>query len=135
MVWIKRVDPNTMREAVKYVTKATDLIEGDDPTQLVEFMLATRGRRMVQGFGTFYALELVDEEPTAVEAVTLSLNTGGFDSSGGPLVIRYRLPRFCRQCGRDTRLAGGECTYEPPVVIPRNEVRLQNGFATWRPAP
>lgn len=132
IVWIQRVDPGTVREAVKYVTKSADLIAGDDAAELVEFMLATRGRRMVQGFGSFYGLELVEDEPSARDTVSLAVDTGQHDSAGRAVVIRFRLPRLCRQCGRDTQ-AGDGCTYEAPVIVPRDEVRLRNGFASWHP--
>lgn len=132
VVWIRHVDPRTVREAVKYVTKSADLIEGDDPVALVEFMLATRGRRMVQGFGSFYGLDIVEEELPEGETVSVFVDTGEHDSAGGPVIIRYRLPRWCRQCGRDTRTDDG-CTYEVPIVVPRAEIRLRNGSPTWRP--
>ncbi len=135
VVWIEAVNPRTVREAVKYVAKIPELIEGDDPVQLVEFLLATRGRRMVQGFGSFYGLEIVEEEQPKEGTVTVFVDTGEHDSGGGPIIIRYRLPRFCRQCGRDTRIDESECTYEQPIVVPRRELRLRNGVQTWKPPP
>jgi hypothetical protein len=134
VVWIQRVDPGTVREAVKYVTKAADLIDGDDPVQLVEFMLATKGRRMVRGFGTFFGLELVESEPIDEQTVTVVVATGIFDREGTEVKIRYTLARYCRQCGKDTKTDDG-CTYEPPVLVPRIEARLRNGALSWRPPP
>jgi hypothetical protein len=132
VVDIRAVDAGTVREAVKYVTKVAELVQGDDPVQLVEFMLATRGRRMVRGFGSFYGLDLVEEELPEGETVTMFVDTGEHTAEGRPIVTGYKLPRWCRQCGRDTRTDDG-CTYELPIVVPRVEVRLRNGSPTWRP--
>lgn len=134
VVWIRQVDPDGVREAIKYVTKSSDLIDGDDPVQLLEFLLATRGRRMVQGFGSFFGVQIEDEDD-GEEVVTLEVEVDGVFRAGQPVVRRYRLPRFCRQCGRDTLLDAGGCTYEPPVRAPRVDVRLRNGFPSWRPPP
>lgn len=135
IVWIERVNPRTVREAVKYVTKSAELVARGDPDALVEFMLATRGRRMVQGWGSFYGLELVESDD-AGETVNVAVDTGQHDSAGRAVVIRYKLPRWCRQCGRDTANADGTNTYEPPIIVPRDEVALRNGLPVWRgPAP
>lgn len=134
IVWIKQVDPQTVREAIKYVTKGTELISGEDPVQLLEFLLATRGRRMVQGFGSFFGVQLEDEEDPE-PTVTLEVEVPGVFRAGQQVVRRYRLPRRCRQCGHDTLLPSGDVTYEPPVRALYVDVRLRNGFPSWRPPP
>lgn len=133
IVDIRAVKAGTLREVVKYVTKVTDLLEGDDPMQLIEFLIATRDRRMVRCFGSFYGLELLeDESPEA--SVTKVVATGDHDRAGRPITLRFKLPRFCRQCGRDTDL-GDDCTYENPVPADRRDLQLRNGFLSWRPRP
>jgi hypothetical protein len=42
VVWIKRVNPGTVRDAVKYVTKAADLIEAMTRCSSSSFLHATR---------------------------------------------------------------------------------------------
>lgn len=132
VVWIRRVRPATVREAVKYVTKVTDLIAGDDPYPVVEFLLATRGRRMAQGFGSFFGVKIEELEDPELK-VDVEHDTGEHDSSGRPIVIRYKLPRHCRACGRDTLMADGSTTYELPVQVPRAELRLHRGALVWAP--
>ncbi|MDE3112737.1 MAG: hypothetical protein KGK34_07310 [Chloroflexota bacterium] len=130
VVWMRRVRPGTVREAVKYVTKVTDLIDGDDPHPLVEFLLASRGRRMAQGFGSFFGLdleELKDDEPT----VGVEHDTGDHDSAGRPIIVRFNAPQFCRACGRDTRMPDGSTTYEWAGQVPRRDLRLHNGALVW----
>ena len=135
-VWIKQLhpDPRALRETIKYVTKSTDLIEGDDPLQLVEFLFAVRGRRMIQGWGSFFGVKIEHED--VEETVTLEDPLPGVFRDGVQVVRRYRLPRFCHQCGRDTKLEGGGCTYEAPVgQVLRTDARLRNGYRMWRPPP
>ncbi len=132
IMWIKRIDPGTVREAVKYVTKVTDLIEGDDPYPVVEFLVATRGRRMAQGFGSFFGLE-IEEPEDPEEKVEVVHATGEHDAEGRPIVVRYKVPRICRACGRDTLMADGSNTYEQPQTVPRRELRLHHGVLVWSP--
>ncbi len=134
VLWIRSVKPRTVRDAVKYVSKVTDLIEGDDPYPVVEFLLATRGRRMAQGFGSFFGLELEEPEDPE-EKVEVEHDTGEHDSAGRPIIIRYKLPRLCRACGRDTLMPDGSTTYEAPRNVPRRDLRLFRGVPVWTGPP
>jgi hypothetical protein len=139
VVDVRRVDPRTVREAVKYPTKVALLIAGDDPTQLVEFLVATRGRRMMRGFGSFYGVELLNEELPEPETVVKRVASGEHDHAGRPIFRRYTLPRFCPHCDRDTLTIDLDerkgCTYEDPFVVPRAHLRLRSGVLAWRPPP
>lgn len=140
VVHIKQVKPGTVRDAIKYVTKSWELLR--DPVRLAEFMLATRGRHMVQGFGSFYGLDLVeppaDPNDRDAERVVLEVTDPvAHDAAGQPVVRKHCLPRYCRSCGRDTDLSGfgGGCTYEAPILVPRAQVHTRNGALVWRPPP
>lgn len=135
VVWIAQVEPGTTRDTIKYVTKTADLLRGDDPWPVVEFVLAARGKRMVQGWGSFFGVAF-DEESPREEQVTLFgdvIAVVNADGVSHEVRRRYRLPRRCPSCGRDTALNDGRSTWEPPIVVPRKELRVIRGVVVWKP--
>ena len=58
--FICAADSGTVRELIKYVTKVSDLV--GDPDGLDEFLTAVHKRRLVRSYGSFYPLNLDDEE-------------------------------------------------------------------------
>lgn len=129
----QQVDPGTVMEAVKYVTKPAALVDGDDPWPMVTFLLATRGRRLVRGFGSFFNVEFEKAEVDQVEQVTLLGELIAVAPGGVKVHRKYRLPRFPKCCGRDSLLADGAVAYDLPFLVPRSEIGLENGVAVWSP--
>jgi hypothetical protein len=126
LVWIEQVKPGTSRDTIKYVTKSADLISGDEPWPMAEFLLASRGRRMVRGFGSFFGVSFDEEESTEEQVVLVGEVIVSFNKDGVAREVRrrYHRPRYCPSCGRDTALPGGGCTWELPITVPRCELRL-----------
>jgi hypothetical protein len=58
--FIRAFDEGTVRELIKYVTKIADLL--DNPESLDEFLSAIGRKRLVRTYGTFYGLNVADEE-------------------------------------------------------------------------
>jgi len=58
--YIRAADEGTVRELIKYVTKVADLL--DDAEVLDEFLSAIDRKRLVRTYGTFYGLNVADEE-------------------------------------------------------------------------
>lgn len=135
VVHIQQVEPGTTRDTIKYVTKSADLIDGDEPWPLVEFLMASRGKRMVQGWGSFFGVKF-DEEASDEETVTLFGELIAVVSKDGErreVRRRYVRPRTCPMCGADTALDVG-CTWELPVTVNRRDLQLHNGAVVWRPS-
>jgi hypothetical protein len=58
--WINRVDSGTVRELLKYVTKAAALAR--HPDALEEFLSVTHRMRFVRTYGSLYGLNIEEEE-------------------------------------------------------------------------
>jgi hypothetical protein len=130
-VWVRRVqgDPGTAerrkswRELVKYVTKgflARDgtLLPKVPVEAFAEVLMATRHRRLVQGWGTWFGVHDRAEDPDDVERLRW------------PDVMPdlVGLPRFCPFCG-------AEAAWERPIDVPRRACRRRGRHLTWKPPP
>ena len=130
-VWAQRVQgaPGTperrksWRELVKYVTKG--FLSGDGkllpnvPDQaFAEVLMATRRRRLVQGWGTWYGIHDHTDEAGATELL------------GGPDVLPdlRGLPRVCPFCGV-------EAAWDLSIEVPRVACRWRGRNLTWQPPP
>lgn len=133
VVWIEAVDPGTVREAVKYVTKPAALVKGDEPWPLVTFLLASRGRRLVRGFGSSYGVDFERDPADEVERVKLYGEEIAHDRTGRSIRRVYSLPRFPECCGQDSILPGGQIAWDLPILVPRLALQLENGVPSWRP--
>lgn len=60
IVYIRAADSGTVGELMKYVTKVADLV--GKPKALNEFLLAVKGRRLVKKYGSFYNVQVADED-------------------------------------------------------------------------
>jgi hypothetical protein len=58
---IQKADAGTVRELIKYVAKAADLCDPDEPEILDRFFDVVKGKRLVRTYGTFFRMK-VDEE-------------------------------------------------------------------------
>jgi len=55
---IRQADNRGLREVLKYVTKVDGLIDQGNPEIIDMFLRATKGSRLVQGFGSFFGISL-----------------------------------------------------------------------------
>ena len=60
-VGIKVADYGAIAEIAKYVAKGDEVVSAG-PRKIVEYLMARRGKRMLQGFGSMYKVMLLDEE-------------------------------------------------------------------------
>lgn len=133
IVWIEGVDPGTVREAVKYVTKPADLVDDANPWPMLEFLLASRGRRLVRGFGSFYNVDFERDPADEVEKVKLQGEVIAHDRAGRDVYRTYTLDRYPECCGADSLLPGGAIAYDLPIRVPRDELVKIDGRVTWYP--
>lgn len=65
---IRRADKyGAVAEVVKYIAKGAELVQGG-PSAVVDFLMAIKGRRMIQGFGSLYNVDLDPEPDEGVDA-------------------------------------------------------------------
>lgn len=60
-VELRRADSGAVAEIVKYIAKGSEIVAGGAGA-LVDFLMAIKGRRMIQAFGSLYAVDLDDGE-------------------------------------------------------------------------
>jgi hypothetical protein len=114
-----------VRETLKYVSKglldeAGRPLPGAGYREIGELLLATRGRRLVSGWGSFRHVH--DREEDKLDPAEYLV---GPDVPPSMLC----LPRRCPLCG-------GEALWEPPVAVRRLACRPgRGGLLTWRPPP
>lgn len=126
MVWIVKVDASdedarhrAIREVLKYVAKPHGIVDSLDPSRVEEYLWATRHQRIAQGWGTWYAIRLEDDEPDVDHHVIRI----GFSS--------YRVPKVCPIC----QVLTGEDDWGWPFERGRLEAtRLARGYG-WRHPP
>jgi len=58
---LRRADSGAVAEVVKYIAKGSEIVRGGAGA-LVDFLLATKNRRMIQPFGSLYDVDLEGEE-------------------------------------------------------------------------
>jgi hypothetical protein len=112
-----------VRETLKYVSKGLldaegRPLSGAGPSEVAELLLATRGRRLVSGWGSFHCVHDREDEPLDPAEYLL-----------GPDVLpsMVGLPRRCPLCG-------GEALWEPPIEVGRLACRPgRGGLLSWRP--
>ena len=63
---LRRADGGAVAEVVKYIAKGSEIVEGGAGA-LVDFLMATKNRRMIQGFGSLYNVDLDDSEEDEAE--------------------------------------------------------------------
>jgi hypothetical protein len=134
-VWVETIkgEPGTpertksLREVFKYVTKGLlgpdgGPTEGLDASVVREVLLATRGRRLVNGFGSFRGIHDAD----AVEAEAAPDTLGMAEVSGVPDLVG--LPRICPFCH-------GTARWELSLSMPRRECERDPGSGALRWIP
>jgi hypothetical protein len=113
-----------IRETLKYVSKGLldELgrpFDGAGYAEIGEFLLATRGRRLVSGWGSFRRVH--DREDDNLDPALYLVGPDVLPSLMG-------LPRRCPMCR-------GEAFWEPPIAVRRTACRPRGGRLTWRPPP
>jgi NAD-dependent dihydropyrimidine dehydrogenase PreA subunit len=112
-----------IRETLKYVSKGLldnegRPLPGVGPREIAELLLATRGRRLVSGWGSFRHVH--DREDDKLDPVEYLVGPDVLPSMQG-------LPRRCPLCG-------GEALWEPPISVRRTSCRPgRGGVLVWRP--
>jgi hypothetical protein len=61
LVNIKAADYGAISEIAKYVAKGDEIVSAG-PGHVVTYLMARRGKRMLQGFGSMYKVMLLDDE-------------------------------------------------------------------------
>jgi hypothetical protein len=128
-VWVEAVsrdDPaaraGAIREVLKYVGKPHGIVDSLDPGRIGEYVWATRRQKLMAGFGSFYRVQLEEDEPPRADELVI----------GGPGFERYHVPRVCPCCGAVTT----EDDWAYPAVHRRLEAhRLPAGGYIWSPEP
>lgn len=59
--FIKKADAGTVRELIKYVAKAAELCDPDEPEILDRFFDVVKGKRLVRTYGTFFRMKVEDQ--------------------------------------------------------------------------
>ena len=67
IVNIKQADYGGIKEIAKYIAKSDAIVSGG-VSRMIEYLLARRGRRMLQGFGSMYKVNLNDLDDDESEA-------------------------------------------------------------------
>ncbi len=131
-VWVRRVQGapgsperrKSWRELVKYVTKGFlsrggELLPNVPDQAFAEVLMATRHRRLVQGWGTWFGIHDRVEESGVEEEILV-----------GPDVLpdHRGLPRFCPFCGT-------EAAWDLSIEVPRVACRWRGRHLTWEPPP
>jgi hypothetical protein len=112
-----------VRETLKYVSKGLldetgRPLPGAGCREIAELLLATRGRRLVSGWGSFRRVH--DDEDEALDPAQYLVGPDVLSSMVG-------LPRVCPLCG-------SEALWEPPVDVRRASCRAgPAGVLVWRP--
>jgi hypothetical protein len=134
-VWVETIhsQPGTpertkdLREVFKYVTKGFLGPDGGpaaelEPAVVGEVLLATRGRRLVNGFGSLRGVR-DDDRLDEIEGETLTLEDVGIPDLVG-------LPRVCPFCAH-------EALWELAIEVPRRDCTRagKNNALTWYPPP
>lgn len=129
-VWVRRVQgaPGTperrksWRELVKYVTKGFlsrdgELLPNVPDQAFAEVLMATRHRRLVQGWGTWFGIH---DRPESADEELLT----------GPDVLPdlRGLPRFCPFCS-------AEAAWDLSIEVRRVACRRLGRNLTWEPPP
>ena len=60
LVNIRTSDYGAVSEIAKYVAKVDEILSAD-PVKVVTYLMARRGKRMLQGFGSMYKVMLLDD--------------------------------------------------------------------------
>lgn len=122
-LWIQRLRPGKVREAVKYTTKPTDMVKAG-AAAIVEFLIAMRGAKLINRWGSFRGRELVVDPIAQAEA-----DAEMVDQMIGPNHTR-KLFAICTYCHNPA-------LYDPLTVkvVKRTELRLIGGHLMWRPPP
>ena len=122
---LKVADRGSVKELAKYATKGSEVVAAG-PRKIVDYMLGSRGQRLVQGFGSLYNMKVdePDDRPAEADLEEWWLN-GGEDQgkpeakgecphpdcpdSGHPsyAFIQYGVPDGYEVGGRDKRT--GSC--------------------------
>jgi hypothetical protein len=132
IVWVSAVQgqPDSperraaVRETLKYVSKGLldrdgHLLPGASSLELAELVLAIRGRRLVNGWGSFRNVHDDEDELDPAEVLV---------GPGVPPEM-IGLPRICPSCGR-------QAEWEYPIPVARiNCFRLDRGYLVWQPPP
>lgn len=114
-----------VRETLKYVSKGLldeegRPLPGAGHREIAELLLATVGRRLVSGWGSFRNVH--DREEDKLDPAVYFVGPDVLPSMLG-------LPRRCPLCG-------GEALWEPPVEVRRLSCQSgRGGLLTWRPPP
>lgn len=108
----------SLADALKYVTKLRPIIDTRRPEVLLEFMLATRGRRLVNGFGTWRGVKVPERDETE-EMIEVADPHNEF--------LMTKLERIC---------PGGDhlAQWTPIGTVPRIETFFVGSKQTWRPS-
>ena len=61
LVNIKAADYGAISEIAKYVAKGDEIVQAG-PGKVVEYLMARRGKRMLQGFGSMYKVAFIEDE-------------------------------------------------------------------------
>ena len=127
MVWVEAVPTDdderrgAIREVLKYVAKPHGIIDSGNAERIGEYLWATRGLKLVSGFGRFYQLQIEEDDPADDEIVVPGF---GFEN--------HHLPRICPHCGRETTADD----WLNPDIRPRSEaLPLTSGRYGWWPPP
>jgi hypothetical protein len=59
--FIEKADPGTIRELIKYVAKAADLVDPDEPEILDRFFDVVKGKRLMRTYGTFFRMKVEEQ--------------------------------------------------------------------------
>jgi hypothetical protein len=127
-VWVEAVrrdDPaqrrGAIREVLKYVGKPHGIIDSLDPERIGEYLWATRRQKLVSGFGSFYRVQVEEDEPPRADELVI----------GGLGFQKYRVPRVCPTCLAVTTADD----WHFPVVHPRREAQRgpSSPYNVWHP--
>jgi len=122
-VHVRKLQPGKVMEAVKYSTKPSDLVQAG-PLPIAEFLIATRGAKLINRWGSFRGRELV------VDAFAQAIADKDLVDVALSRHHSRKLHRICPLCKQ-------QADYDTLSVLTvrRSELYLAGGYLTWRPPP
>jgi len=132
--YIKAANGGTVRELIKYVTKIADLLGNADA--LDEFLFALTRKRTVRTYGSFYGINVDDEENPGVECPDCGSHTSVKLGHVHPSQVSFDFEketfRVARSPGRVLRDLETAESFEPGLFYLYAENRHKKG--DWREA-
>jgi len=130
IVNIKQADYGGIKEIAKYIAKSDAIVSGG-VSRMIEYLLARRGRRMLQGFGSMYRVNLNDLDGDESEA-PVAPSECPYPNCPDPRDPRWQFLAYgpldgWEKSDRDTRTGRYRLTLNgesriPPDLLPAYEV-------------